>query len=148
MLLVHFFIPASSTRQGSLSSLAVAGLGDSTGHLTGTSVKGGGTDISGSSAVLPTHAAKLSWEDLMIFLFALVFCSKASSGVGFWKIYATDPGNGGGVNVSSNDGRMSDESPSYGLDLTFSFLSERLGCVAEEVHEGPSVLMWTFLSIS
>ncbi len=97
-------------------------------------MKGGGTDISGSSAVLPAQAATLSWEDLAISLFALGFCSKASSAIGFCKIYATVPGNGGGINDSANYGRASDESSSYGLDSTFSFFYERLGRVAEEGH--------------
>ncbi len=95
-------------------------------------MKGGGTDISGSLAVILAQAVKLSWEHLAISFFALGFCSKASSSDGFCKLYPTDLYNGGSVNVSTNDCRPSDESSSYGLDSTFSFFSERLGHVAED----------------
>ncbi len=103
MPLDHFFIPASSTIQGSLS-LGCAGCGGDSGGLRctsdacGASVsipissvliivelvlilatftplghKAGGTGISDGSAVLPAKAARLPWEDLEILLSALGF---------------------------------------------------------------------------
>ncbi len=80
------------------------------------------------------QALKLSWEDLAISLFAHVLCCKASSNKGFARLKAAVPDNGCGFKASENDGQESDESSSYGLDSTFSFIVEHPCCVADEGH--------------
>ncbi len=63
----------------------------------------------------------------MISLLALGFCCRASSSKVFASLKAIVPGNGGGFKASENDGRASDESSSYGLDLLFP-RGEPLSC--------------------
>ncbi len=107
MLLGHFFIPASSTIEGSLNHfvllIVVVVLEVSflftielllvlapTPSFIPRGVMGSGTDISGSSTVFPVQDARLFSDNLVITLSALEFWANISFNEGFALLKAAE----------------------------------------------------------